>query len=80
MRRFLFLDVEESPTIEKLISVGYLCGVREKILRSLEEWAKRKFAGNIWKAVEWAKEHGIDVNNVPRFQQIVSERAKTTIL
>jgi hypothetical protein len=50
--------------LKSIVCVG---AVREEALAMLEKKAGQPFDGNLWKAVEWAENEGIDVSHIPRW-------------
>ena len=65
------MSVDDTISVLKsLVCVG---DTRNQVLAGLEQKAARKFDGNLWRAVEWAEEQGIDVRNVPRYPLAAAE-------
>lgn len=63
----LVIHMEAKDVISTLKSVSSVGQVQNTILEELNEKAGGEIAGNLWNAVRWAKEHGVDVENVPRW-------------
>ena len=61
---------DTSSVLKSIVCVG---DTREKVLAGLEKKTGQKFDGNLWKAVKWLEEQGIDVTNVPRLPIISQE-------
>ena len=61
---------DTGSVLKSIVCVG---NTREKVLEALEKKAGQEFDGNLWKAVKWLEEQGVDVKNVPRFPIISPE-------
>ena len=61
---------DTSSVLKSMVCVG---DTREKVLVGLEKKTGQMFDGNLWKAVEWLEEQGIDVMSVPRFPILSQE-------
>ena len=61
---------DTSSVLKSMVCVG---DTREKVLAGLEKKTGQKFDGNLWKAVEWLEEQGVDVKSVPRFPVVSRE-------
>ena len=55
---------DTSSVLKSMVCVG---DSREKVLVGLEKKTGQTFDGNLWKAIEWLEEQGVDVVSVPRF-------------
>jgi hypothetical protein len=59
------MPMEQAVSVLK--SMDCIGKTRERLLAALEEKADRKFDGNIWIAVEWLEEQGVNVSDAPRW-------------
>jgi hypothetical protein len=51
-----------SSVLKSIVCVG---NTRQKVLAGMEKQAGREFDGNLWKAVTWLEEQGVDVSRTP---------------
>ena len=63
-------DKDTASVLKSLVCVG---DTRDKVLAGLKERTGQEFDGNLWKAVKWLEDQGVDVKNVPRFPIITPE-------
>ena len=61
------MRLEPKDTTSVLKSIVCVGNTRAKVLVGLEKKTGQGFYGDLWKAVKWLEEQGIDVKNAPRF-------------